>query len=111
MTGKNEVRMRGFLAWPKPGVTAKGFPKFNGKIAIPVVYKTGGEEKETKIYHNICAWGNTAEALGEMLEGTPIEIEGTLNSRGYDSSCASCGSGVKKYWTEVQVNNFIIVTE
>lgn len=111
MKGMNSVRLRGYLAWPKPGMTAKGFPSFKAKIAVPVVYSSGGEQRETKVYHNICAWGNTAEALGEMFEGTPVEIEGTLNSRSYTSSCPDCGSEVKKYWTEVQVNNVIIVNE
>ena len=111
MKGENNVKMRGYLMYPKLGVTANGFPKFTGKIVIPIVYKSAGEEKEGKSYHNICAWGAVAEALGEMLEQTPVEIDGTLNSRRYDSSCRSCGAPDKRYWTEVQVNNFIIVNE
>lgn len=111
MNGMNVVKMRGYISWPKLSVTAKGYPKYTAKIAIPVTYQSAGEEKQGTSYHNICAWGPVAEALGDMLEKTPVEIEGTLNSRNYDSPCQSCQTPTKKYWTEVQVNNFIIVNE
>lgn len=111
MKGMNSVRMRGYLSWPKLSVTGKGYPKFTAKIAVPITYQSGGEDRESKVFHNICAWGPAAEALGDMLDNTPIEIEGILNTRSYDSPCKGCGVTSKKYWTEIQVNNFIIVNE
>jgi single-stranded DNA-binding protein len=111
MEGFNSVKMRGFLLYPKSSVTSNGYPKFSGKIAVPITYKSGDTEKEGRAYHNIVAFGSTAEALGEMLAETPIEIDGHLNSRSYDGPCKSCGAPEKKYWTEVQINNFIIITE
>lgn len=111
MKGLNSVKMRGYLMYPKLSVTVNGTARFNGKVSIPVVYTSGGEEKESKVYYNLCAWGAIAEALGELLQGTPIEIDGHLNTRSYEGACKSCGSPDKKYWTEVQVNNFTIVME
>lgn len=111
MEGLNSVRMKGLLVYPKLTTTANGFPKFNGKIMVPIKFKSGDQEKDGKTYHNVCAWGAVAEALGEMLENTPIEIDGTLNSRSYDSTCKGCGAPEKKYWTEVQINNFVILDE
>ena len=111
MKGLNSVKMRGYLSWAKLSVTSNGYPKFTAKLSIPVVYQSGGEQKEGKSYHNVCAWGPIAEALGDMLDGTPIEIEGTLNSRKYESPCKECQTMSTKYWTEVQINTFIIVNE
>lgn len=109
MTGLNYVRMRGFLQRPKFSATAKGFPKFNATLAVPISYKRGGEDVDSKIYYNICAFGDVAEGAADLAEGTPLEIEGRINTRSYDAACKSCGAQEKKYWTEVQVDNFIIV--
>lgn len=111
MEGMNSVKMAGFLMYPKLTTTANGYARFSGRIAIPVRYMRGGQEQETKIYHNLIAWGVTAEAMGELVSEVPIQIDGTLNTKKYNGKCKSCGSPENKYWTEVQVNNFIIVSE
>lgn len=109
--GVNSVRMSGYLKYPKLTTTANGYPKFTGKIAIPISYERAGEKVDTQVYHNIIGWGPVAEGLGEMLAETPIEIDGALNTRKYDGRCKHCKGTDTKYWTEVQVNNFIILTE
>lgn len=109
MEGLNYVRMRGFLRRPKAGFTPTGYSKFSASLAVPVTYKKGGEEVSSLIYHNVSAWGDTAEALAELAEETPLEIEGHINSRSYDSPCKSCGAVEKKYWVEIQIGNFTIV--
>ena len=111
MRGLNSVKMAGFLAYPKLSTTLSGHPKFTGRIAIPVTFKRGEEEVSTKIYHNISAYGPAAEGLGELIADTPIQIDGFINTRSYEGKCKNCGSTEKKYWTEVQVNNFIVLTE
>jgi len=111
MKGINSVKMAGYLMYPKLTTTASGFPKFTGRIAIPVRYTRGSEEVESKVYQNISAFGPVAEGLGELLNDTPIQIDGSINTRSYDGKCSKCGSPDKKYWTEVQVNNFIILNE
>jgi single-stranded DNA-binding protein len=111
MRGINSVNMKGYLLSPKLTTTANGYPLFKGRIAVPIFYKREGKEIEGKEYHNICAWGSIAEALGEMLENTPIQIDGAINTRGYEGRCRHCNGPEKKYWTEIRVNNFVIVTE
>ena len=111
MKGLNLVKMRGYIMSPKLSVTSNGNPRFGGRISIPVVYQTGGETREVNIFYHLCAWGSVAEAMGELLENTPVEIDGQLNSRKYEGRCRQCGSPENKYWTEVQVNNFMIVAE
>lgn len=111
MKGMNSVKMSGYLMYPKLSTTANGYPKFTGRISIPVTYMREGQEIESKVYHNICAFGPVAEGLGELIKDTPIQIEGTLSTRGYDGRCKQCGGTDKKYWTEVQINTFIILTD
>ena len=111
MKGVNSVKMSGFLIYPKLTTTASGYPKFTGRISIPVTYNRGGEEVESKVFHNICAFGPAAEGLGELMQETPIQIDGVINTRAYDGKCKHCGQADKKYWTEVQVHNFIVLTE
>lgn len=111
MEGMNSVKMSGFLMYPKLTTTAGGFARFTGRIAIPVRFMRGGQEHETRLYHNLIAWGATAEAMGELVSEVPIQIDGTLNTKKYQTPCKSCGSSSDKYWTEIQVNNFIIVSD
>lgn len=111
MEGFNSVRMRGYLMGPKLTYTGNGFPKFTGRISIPIQYKAGDRVVDGKAFYNVSAWGSVAEALGEMRDETPVEIDGQLNSRSYDGACKGCGQTEKKYWTEVQINNFIVLDE
>jgi single-stranded DNA-binding protein len=112
MNGENFVRLRGFLAYPKLSTTTNGFPRFEGKIAVPTTYKDkAGEMKNTKLYYKLSAWGDVAEALGNMLAETPLEIVGHINERSYDGKCKHCGESEKKYWTDVQVDTFSVTMD
>lgn len=108
MEGINFVKLKGFLSNPKPATTANGYSRFTARVAVPVVYEKAGETHEIMISHNICAWGATAEGLGELAVDTPIEVTGHINTRSYKGRCKSCSAEEKKYWTEVQVNNFVV---
>jgi single-strand DNA-binding protein len=59
---------------------------------------------ETKTYwHNIVAWGKTAEIISEKCEkGSEVVINGKLVNRSYEDK-----TGIKKYITEVVVNEII----
>lgn len=108
MEGINFVRLKGLLKWPKPGKTEGGYSRFTARVAVPVTYEKAGETHEIEISHNISAWGPTAEALGELTAETPIEVVGHINTRSYDGRCKHCGETDKKYWTEVQVETFVV---
>ncbi len=59
-----------------------------------------GEKEETTQWHNIVAWGKTAEIVDKYLQkGSEIAIRGKLNSRSYEDK-----EGNKKYITEVIAN-------
>ena len=64
-----------------------------------------GQKKESTTWHNIVAWGRTAEVLKEYLrKGSEIYIEGRIDNRSWDDK-----EGKKRYTSEVIVQNFQFV--
>src|SRR5689334_12871870 len=99
---KNKVQLSGRLGnKPDVRVTDKGkkFARFS--IATNEFYKTAtGEAASTTYWHNIVAWGKTAELAEKILnKGTHVSLEGKLVSRTYTDK-----EGAKRYVTEVDVN-------
>ena len=61
-----------------------------------------GEKIKQTEWHNLVAWGKTAELMSESLtKGNEVAIQGKLSSRSYDDK-----EGVTKYITEIIVNDF-----
>jgi hypothetical protein len=60
---------------------------------------------------NIIAWRNYADTLSDVPIGVPVKIHGHIEEKSYDSKCYHCGGYIKKYWTDVVVDNFMIVSE
>ncbi len=61
-----------------------------------------GEKKESTVWHNIVAWGKTAEVMKEYLhKGQQVYIEGRIDNRTWDDK-----DGNKRYTSEVVVQNF-----
>ncbi len=61
-----------------------------------------GEKKESTVWHNIVAWGKTAEVMKEYLrKGREVYIEGRIDNRSWDDK-----EGNKRYTSEVVVQNF-----
>jgi len=62
--------------------------------------KEGAQQEQTE-FHNIVAFGRTAEVMGQYLKkGRPIYIEGRIQTRSWDKE------GVKQYRTEIIVDTF-----
>lgn len=62
--------------------------------------KEGQREEQTE-FHNIVAFGRTAEVMGQYLKkGRPVLIEGRIQTRSWEAE------GQKKYRTEIVVENF-----
>ncbi|MEW6049999.1 MAG: single-stranded DNA-binding protein [Candidatus Zixiibacteriota bacterium] len=61
-----------------------------------------GQKKESVTWHNIVAWGKTAEVMKEYLrKGREVYIEGRIDNRSYDDK-----EGNKRYVSEVVVQSF-----
>jgi len=113
MEGINQVKLQGFLQSPSLTKTKTGKDLFKGKVAVPYIFRdyASGEEKQAQKYFEISAWEDVAASLGCLPEGTPVMVEGEFSKRQYDATCRSCASPEKRYWTEVVVRGFEVVSE
>jgi single-strand DNA-binding protein len=77
-------------------------------VATSEVYRSASGEKVTKTqWHNLVAWGKVAEIAEQYLsKGSEVAIEGKLVSRSYNDK-----EGVKKYVTEIHVNEVLLLGE
>lgn len=109
--GNNFVELVGLLKYPQLKETRNGNFQFQGKVAIPFFFKDREtqEEKTGNKYVKISAWGELAQELGSLREDTPVKVHGVVNERSYDGNCKHCGTAEKKYWTDVLVDNFVVV--
>lgn len=101
---KNSVQLIGNLG---KDVVLTNFDNGNKKATLTVatneyfVNAKGEKVKQTE-WHNLVAWGKTAEAMGETLnKGAEVAVHGKLTSRSYADK-----DGTTKYITEVIVHDF-----
>ena len=60
-----------------------------------------GQQQDQTEFHNIVAFGRTAEVMGQYLKkGRPVYIEGRIQTRSWDKD------GAKQYRTEIVVDSF-----
>lgn len=106
-TLRNKVQLIGNLG-KDPEITnldgGKKLAKFS--IATNETYKNQKGEKVTDTqWHNIVAWGKTAEIIENYVtKGKEVAIEGKLTSRSYDDK-----EGVKRYITEIVCNELVML--
>jgi single-strand DNA-binding protein len=104
---KNKVTLIGNLGMdPELKELDSGRKLAKVSIATNESYKNNKGEKVTETqWHNLVAWGKTAEFMGKYLQkGSEVVIEGKLINRNYTDK-----DGAKKYITEIQVNDMLIV--
>lgn len=75
-------------------------------IATNEIYKnTKGEKVTDTQWHNVVAWGKTAELVEKFVrKGKEVGLEGKLTTRTYDSK-----DGEKRYVTEVVLNDLLLL--
>jgi len=78
----------------------------NLTIATNDSYKNDkGERIEQTEWHNVVAWGKTAEIMEKFVtKGKQIAIDGKLTHRSYDDK-----NGEKRYITEVVVSEIMLL--
>lgn len=106
---KNKVQLIGNLGSNPEIKTLDGGKKFaRFSIATDESYRNakGEKVKETQ-WHNLVAWGKVAEIIEKYLaKGSEVAIEGKLTNRSYNDK-----DGNKKYITEIQVNELLMLGE
>ena len=107
MSIKNKVQLIGNL-----GDAAKVTTLESGKKVANLTLATNedytnskGDKVKSTGWHNLVAWGKTADIIEKYTsKGSKIAIEGKLVNRSYDTE-----SGEKKYITEVQINEVLLL--
>ena len=106
---KNKVQLIGNLGSNPEIKTLDGGKKLaKFSIATDESYRNANGEKvkETQ-WHNLVAWGKVAEIVEKYLsKGSEVAIEGKLMNRSYNDK-----DGKKKYITEIQVNELLMLGE
>lgn len=104
---KNKVQLIGNLGNAPEIInleSGKKLAKFS--VATNESYRNNkGEWVQETQWHNLVAWGKTAEIAEKYLnKGTEVAIEGKLTNKSYEDK-----NGVKKYITEVVVNELLML--
>ncbi|WP_439505187.1 single-stranded DNA-binding protein [Sediminibacterium sp.] len=106
---KNKVQLIGNLG-QDPEIKSIGEDKKVAHLSVATNenYKNAKGEKVTETqWHNVVAWGKLADIAEKYLvKGTEVVIEGKLINRNYTDK-----QGVKRYATEVQANELLILTK
>jgi single-strand DNA-binding protein len=106
--GVNKVILVGNLGRdPEVKYTPQGtaIAKFSLATTEKRKNKAGEWEDQTE-WHNIVAWGRTAEVVGEYLKkGGSVFIEGRIHNNSWDDK----ETGQKKYRTEIIVNELVLL--
>jgi single-strand DNA-binding protein len=105
---KNSVRLIGHMgASPEVKSLDNGNKMARFSLATNEHYTDKKGEKQTNTeWHNVVAWGKTAELAEQLLQkGTEVAIEGKLTNRTWEKD------GEKKYITEVVVNELLVLSK
>src|SRR5215207_5113806 len=104
---KNKVQLIGNLGnAPEVKNTESGKKLVSFSVATNENYRNAKGEKVTETqWHNLVAWGKVADIAEKFLtKGSEVAIEGKLIHRSYSDK-----EGNKKYMTEVQVNELLLL--
>jgi single-strand DNA-binding protein len=106
---KNKVQLIGHLGQDPDIKTFENDKKVaNMSLATSEQYKNAQGEKVTETqWHSVVAWGKLAEIAEKYLvKGTEVVVEGKLVNKNYTDK-----QGIKRYVTEVQANELLILTK
>lgn len=104
---RNKVQLIGNLGMD-PEVKALDGGKKLAKVSIATneTYKNAKGERVTETqWHNLIAWGKTAEIVEKFLKkGSEVAVEGKLINRNYIDK-----EGIKRYVTEIEVSELLML--
>jgi len=106
---KNSVQLIGNIG---NALEITSFESGSKKLSISLAtndYYTNSKGEKTKQteWHNLVAWGKTAENMAQSLEkGSEIAIQGKLSNRSYTDK-----AGATKYITEVIISDYFQIAK
>ena len=104
---KNKVQLIGNLGNdPEVIIMENGNKLAKFSMATNESYKNAKGERVTETqWHNVVAWGKTAEIVENYLvKGKEVAVEGKLTSRSYETK-----EGEKRYITEIQCKELLML--
>jgi len=104
---RNKVQLIGNLGMnPEVKTLESGKQMVRFSLATNESYRNAKGERITETqWHNLVAWGKTADLAGQYLKkGSEVAVEGKLINRSYEGK-----DGVKRFITEVVVNGFLML--
>ena len=105
---RNSVQLIGNLGRDPEMVELDGGKKLvKFSIATNEFFRVDGEKRTQTQWHNIIAWGRTAELMRDLLKkGSQVAIHGKLQHRSYEDK-----GGQVKYISEVVANEFVTFSQ
>jgi len=106
---KNKVQLIGNVGQDPEVKTFEGGKKVASlTIATNEFYKNEkGEKIEDTQWHRVTAWGKLADLIEKYVtKGKEIVVEGKLVHRSYDDK-----DGIKRYITEVVINDILLLSK
>ena len=104
---RNNVQLIGNLGMnPEVKTLESGSTVAKFSIATSDRYKNNkGEQVEETTWHNLVAWGKTAEIAEKYLKkGSQIAVDGKLTNRSYEAK-----DKTKRYVTEILINEILLL--
>ncbi|MEM9077612.1 MAG: single-stranded DNA-binding protein [Bacteroidota bacterium] len=104
---KNKVQLIGNLGNdPEIIILENGNKLAKFSMATNETYKNSNGERVTDTqWHNVVAWGKTAEIVESyLIKGKEVAVEGKLTSRSYETK-----EGEKRYITEIQCKELLML--
>ncbi len=76
------------------------------RIATNETYVKDGNKVDKTEWHNLVAWGKTAELLARLCsKGSKLAVQGKLTSRSWEDQ-----NGQKRYITEIIMDEFYVIS-
>ncbi|MFW5762353.1 MAG: single-stranded DNA-binding protein [Cyclobacteriaceae bacterium] len=102
---RNRVQLIGKLGIDPDVKEVNKSKKARFSLATNEVYHQDGNRKEETQWHNVIAWGKTAELAEKYLrKGKEVAVDGKLTSRSYNDK-----DGNRKYITEIVANELVLL--
>lgn len=105
---RNNVQLMGFVG-NDPEVINFNSDKKLVKISVATSekFQSQGEWKSETQWHNVVAWGKTADYIHQNIKkGNEVALIGKLSYRSFENK-----EGVKRTVTEVVVNEFVKISK
>ncbi len=106
---KNKVQLIGYVGQePEIKIIEGGKKLAKLTLATNEVYYNDNKEKITDTqWHNLTAWGKTAEIIESFVnKGKEIMVEGKLTYRNWEDK-----NGDKRYSTEIIINELLLLSK